>query len=360
MLVLAMVPAVAVAADLTCHAEVDRRTVAPGGQVVLTLHARGDVGQQPDHQRPRIEGVEVVPGGTSQSFQLVNGRSEHSLDVTYYLVVRRTDDFQVPAVVFSAGNQTCRTDPISISVAGGATAPAPAPTPGQPDAAGVQAGQPGDAYFITLATDRDEVWVGQQIQLTFRYYHRKSPWNQPSYVAPRTEGFWRVDLPPERNFRRTVGGQVYDVTEIRYALFPTRSGDLVVEPARLEIAGDPFDRFFGRRNRGPVRLMTDPISVTVKDLPLPRPTSTAASWPIGWTSPPRWTATRCRAASRWRLRLEVAADGFLKSFGGVPLPEPRGSACTMRPRISVRTCRALAMERPSSRKRRRFPPARGS
>lgn len=318
---LGLVPTVAVAADLTCRAEVDRRSVAPGGQIVLTLHARGDIGGQPRHQPPRIEGVEVVPGGTSQSFQLVNGKSEHSLDVTYYLVVRRDDDFQIPPLAFTAGDQTCRTEPISISVTAGARPPAGA---ADAPASGGRAGQPGDAYFITLTVDRDEVWVGQQMLLSFRFYHRRSAWDRPDYSAPRTEGFWRVDL-PERRFRQTVGGHVYDVIEVRYALFPTRPGELVVDSARLEVPSDPFQQFLGRRSRGPVQLITDPLTITVKDLPAPRPAAFSgivADRLAFAATVDRDTVPRGEPIS---LTLEVTADAFLKSFEGVRLPAPDGA-----------------------------------
>lgn len=323
--------AASVRAELTCRADVDRRSAAPGGQIVLTLHASGDMANQPRHVRPRIEGVEVVPGGTSQSFHMSGSRSENSVDITYYLVVRRQDDFQIPAVAFSAGNETCSTEPIAITVTTAASTAAPATgaggavsRPGHKADPGGEGGRPGDPHFITLEVDRGEVWLGQQVILTFRYHHRKSAWSQPSYTAPRTEGFWRVDLPPERNYRRNISGYIYDVTEIRYALFPTRSGELTVDPARLEIAGDPFDRFFGRRTRSTVRLRTQPMTVTVKDLPLPRPErfSGIVADRLAFTATvDRDTVPRGEPLS---LRLQVTADGFLKSFGGVPLDEPDG------------------------------------
>jgi len=316
-------------AEVSCQADVDRRVVAPGGQLVLTLHASGNISGQPRHVRPRIDGVEVVPGGTSQSFHVSGGRSENTVDITYYLVVRRQDDFQIPAVTFSFEGETCATRPIAIAVtaavdpAAGVNVGSGQAKPSVADSGG-KAGKPGDGHFITLEVDREEVWVGQQVLLTFRYFHRKSAWNQPSYTAPRTEGFWRVDLPPERNFRRTVEGYIYDVTEIRYALFPTRAGELSVDPAHLEIAGDPFDRFFGRRTRGAVRLHTEPIALTVKALPLPRPqrfSGIVADRLTFTATVDRDTVPRGEPLS---LRLQVTADGFLKSFGGVPLPEPDG------------------------------------
>ncbi len=105
-------------AELHCRAEVDRRQVARGGQVVLTLSANGDLRQQPRHEPPRIVGVEVIPGGTSQSYNLSGGKAEMSVSATYYLQVRGDKDFQIPAVVFTAGNETCSTKPIALSVPG--------------------------------------------------------------------------------------------------------------------------------------------------------------------------------------------------------------------------------------------------
>lgn len=322
--------ATAARADLRCGAEIDRRQVASGGQIVLTLRAVGNLNQQPRHVPPMIDGVEVVSGGSSQSFRVENGRTEHSVDITYYLVVRRRDEFTIPAITFSAGGQSCSTDPIAIAVSGKAAPSQPnqqrAATADSkaPSTSGPQAGQPGDPFFITLHVDRDEVWVGEQVLLVFRYHHRTSAWTQPSYTAPRTEGFWRVDLPPERNYRRNIDGQVYDVTEIRYALFATRSEELVIDPARLEIAGDPFQRFFGRRSRGPLRLATAPISVSVKNLPSPRPVgfSGIVADKLEFTATvDRDTVPRGEPVA---LSLTVKADGFLKSFGGIPLAEPAG------------------------------------
>ena len=322
-------------AALTCRAEVDRDRVAPGGQIVLTLSAAGDVGRQPAFEVPQIEGVEIVSGGTSQSFSMDASGTHVEFAATYYLSVRRATDFRIPAVTFQSGGQTCRTDAIAITV--DATQPPPTQTGNRtarpagppagaesPVASGRSAGRPGDPVFITLTADKESVWLGEQVILVFRYYRQRNAWDQPSYTPPRTEGFWRVDLPPERNYRTSVQGLFYEVTEIRYALFPTSSGQLVIEPAALTLAGDPFERLFGRRARGPQQLVTAPITVTVRDLPLPRPAAfggIVASRLAFTASVDRDTVPRGEPVA---LNLQVTAAGFLKSFKGLELPEPDG------------------------------------
>ncbi len=335
----ALLLAGAARAELSCQASVDRTAVARGGQVTLTVVASGDGASAPQHAPPRIDGVRVVSGGTSQSFQLVDGEASLEVSSTYYLEVERDTDFEIPGITFRAGDETCTTAPVAVEVVGApgpgtsgnrGAPPAGSSRPGPSDdraevaaPAGPAAGAPGDPMFITVTVDRDQVWAGEQVVMVFRYFRYRSSWGRPSYTAPRTEGFWRVDLPPERNYRRSIRGHVYDVTEIRYALFPTRAGELRIGPAVLEVAGDPFDRFFGRRG-GSGRLQTEPITITVRELPAPQPrdfSGVVASQLEFAATVDRDTVPRGEPVS---LTLTVAADAFLKGFDGVALPASDG------------------------------------
>ncbi len=331
-LLLCLLPVFSAAADLTCRAEVDRRQAALGEHVVLTVHAEARGAQPPRHEPPVVAEVEVVAGGSSQSFSLIGGATSIAVSTTYYLRFSRAGEFRIPPVEFQLGSQRCATEPLAIRVtASPSQPPHPVSGPGSPGGApppaaagGLEAGQPGDPAFVSLRVDRDEVWLGQQLILTFRYHRLRNVWGQPSYTPPRTEGFWRIDLPPERNFRQSLAGQMYEVTEIRYALFPTRVGDLHIDPARLVLAGDPFDRFFGRRAGGPRQLTTAPLTIKVKEWPSPRPpdfSGIAASDLAFSASVDRQTVPRGEPAT---LTLRIQADAFLKGFRGLKLTEPEG------------------------------------
>jgi hypothetical protein len=324
-------------AELQCEATVDRTSVEQGSHVVLTVSVSGGFRRVPTMPAPRIEGVSVSSGGTSQSFSFVNGASQAVVQAIYYLQVERQEDFTIPALTISAGKESCTTAPISIDVTdpgagvgtdqtGNRTARpgGQAATPGRaeaPAASGPAAGRPGDEVYITVAADRREAWVGEQVILVFRYHRRVNPWDNPSYQAPSSEGFWRVDLPPERNFREVVGGQTYQVTEIRYALFATRSGTLEIGPARLSFSGDPLSRLMGR-SRGRSTLETAPFSLRIKELPFPRPSGFSGVV----ASDVRLTATVDRdtvpRGEPVELALQMTADGFLKSFTGLTVSMP--------------------------------------
>ena len=329
---------VALAGDIQCRAEVNRTSVPQGETVSLTVTAEGDVSWSADFLMPEIEGVQVFGGGTNQSVTYVNGRTMTTVSRSYFLKVDTDQDFVIDAITISSDKNSCQTKPMTIKVTSPAsTAPAQIPPsqtgnrvarPNESEAnvKGKSGGQVGDDIFITLEADADEVWVGQQITLSFKYFRRIQPWNNPQFKAPRTGGFWREDLGQERRFRSVVQGRTYNVTEIRYALFPTRTGDLTIEPAELSFPDQGLDRFFSsRRRRGPRTLRTDPVVVTVKPLPSTQPADFSGlvasevrlEGVVDRESVPRGEPVD------WKVQL--VSDGFLKGFDGLVVPTPEGA-----------------------------------
>lgn len=335
LLALACVPAAR--ADFSCRAEVNRQSVAQGDIVVLTVTAEGDVDWSAAFELPEMNDVQVSNGGTNQSMSFVNGRRSTSLSRTYYLRVDGAEDLQIGPVRVVSGSATCQTDPVTVKVTrstGNATVPpadsgnrtrrpSGATEPQALTSAGKAAGEPGDDIFVTLDIDRQEAWVGQQLLLRFRYYRRVQPWNNPKYTAPRTEGFWREDLGPEKNTREMIAGRPYNVTEIRYALFPAHAGDLEIGPAQLEFPEDVFDRFFSsRRREGPRLLRTDPITVHVRALPQPAPDGFSGLVAGSLTLTALVDRDTVPRGEPIGLKVKLQSDAFLQGFSGLKIDEP--------------------------------------
>ncbi len=336
---LSMVPAAATGA-ISCRAQLDKTTARQGDVVVMTVTAEGDIGWSADFELPAMRGVNIAGGGTSQSVSMINGRTRATVSRTYYLTVTADRNVTIGPVIISAGQDHCATEPMTIKVSpgtGGQAIP-PAMTGNRVPRQGAteggkqaeesgQGGKPGDDVFITLQADRTEAYVGQQIILTFSYWRRVQPWNNPTYTPPRTEGFWREDLGTERNFSKVIRGRNYSVTQVRYALFPTRSGDLVIEPAELRFAGDVFDRFFGSggRRRGPKVLRTDPVTIRVREVPEPRPAGFNGLVASDLQLHCRVDRDSVQTGDPVSLMVTLTADGFLKGFAGLTIKAPEGA-----------------------------------
>lgn len=326
------------AGQITCTAEVNRTTVPQGENISLTVTAEGDVNWSAKFEIPEIPGVQIFGGGTNQSVAYVNGQTMTTVAKSYFLKVDTDQDFTIGSFQITSDDKSCSTDPIAIEVT------APAPNGGsnntqippndsgnrteRPQDYGTSSvlGQSDDDIFITLEAVDDEAWIGEQVILSFKYYRRIQPWNNPQFTAPRTEGFWREDLGQERRFRAVVKGRSYNVTEIRYALFPTRTGTLTIEPAELSFPDQGLERFFSsRRRRGPRTLRTDPVTIEVKPLPAGAPenfSGLVANQVNLDGAVDRQTVPRGEPVS-WKLQL--VSDGFLKGFGGLDIPEPATS-----------------------------------
>ncbi len=317
-----MVGALPALAQFSCRADVDRTTTVVGGTVVLTVKAQGSIAGSVDFRLPSA--IEPLVAGTSDSRSRIatGGQSRIIISRSFFITPRREGKLEIGPIVVSDANSRCRTDSLTITVTQASAAVPPGNSRRQSGAGAEQlGGRPGDDIFITLEVDRDEAWVGQQLILTFRYFHRISPWNNPQFQAPRTAGFWREELGGQRDFRTTVRGRSYDVAEIRYALFPTRAGELVIEPAELSFPNSGLDRYFStRRRRGPRVLRTDPITVTVKDLPADRPadfSGLVASRVQLAAQTNRDTVPRGEPVD---YQVRLVSDAFLKTFDGLQVP----------------------------------------
>lgn len=315
-------------AQLQCNAHVDRSETVLGSSVSLTVTAEGSISGSVNFQLPSMPSVTVSGTSYSRSQSIINGQSSVTIGKVFYLHFKKAGKVLIGPVVVSDGNSTCETIPLEISVTKAPVSIPPSvsgnrvPQPAQPQSGTTPSGgRSGDDLFITLETDVSTAWVGQQVILTFRYFHRVNPWNQPQFTAPRTPGFWRESLGAQQDYRTTVGGRAYNVTEIRYAIFPTRAGQLTIDPAELSFPDQGLDRFFSsRRRQGPRTLRTDPVEMQIKQLPPGKPDDFSGLV----ASQVRLTAKSNRdSVPRGEpidFQVRLVSDAFLKGFEGLKLP----------------------------------------
>lgn len=127
--------------------------------------------------------------------------------------------------------------------------------------------------FIDASLDQEVAYVQAQVVLTLRIYHSVSLYDD-STLSPLQMGDALVErLGEPRTYEKDINGVLHGVIEIRYAIFPQKSGELTI-PAQLfsattvaPAAGDRYGSRFGRSTQ--VKSPTIPLMVKPKPADYP-------------------------------------------------------------------------------------------
>lgn len=286
-LVLALAANTALAA---VTASVDRNRVALGDTLRLTITATDDEDLDAGQLQALQNDFDILQRSTSSNTSIINGRVSQSRKLVVDLAPRREGNFQIPRMQF--GQST--TPSLTVAVE---------PASDTPD--------DGQSVIFEIDVDQDEVYVQGQVILTMRV-------QQAVNLEGRSLSAFNLDnafVKPleQRSFQRVIDGRPWRVDEIRYAIFPERSGTLEI-PAQV---------FSGRIDRGRrsffdiggggqiVRRSTQPITLSV----LPKPASyPPADWLPAeqltlqetWSTPPE----QLRVGESVTRTVRIVGDGL--------------------------------------------------
>lgn len=192
-------------ADLT--ATVDREQVAMGDSLRLTITATDSDTLDGMELAPLLADFEILSRSTSSNTSILNGRTSHTRQMLLDLLPRREGRLQIPPLTTDSG----RTAPLPIRVE---------PAPQVPDDQ--------EVVLFDAELDRDQVYVQGQLILTLRLQQAVNLDSRSISELKLDDAF--VKPLEQRSFQRTANGRPWLVHEIRYAIFPEHSGELVIPP----------------------------------------------------------------------------------------------------------------------------------
>lgn len=261
--------------------------VAMGEQFRLgfTLNERGA-----DLQLPDLSNFDVLMGpSTSQSssIQIINGKTTQSQSFSYIFILRAKKEgkFTIRPASIKVGGKTYESNSLTIEIVKGQP---------QQQASGGGGGQQSsqqddtptgniskDNLFVRIAVDKTSVSKGEQILSTVKLYISQNvPLNGFDDVKlPTYEGFWTkdIDVPSQVNFTREVyNGRIYQVGVLKKTiLFPQQIGNIRINPfeisclvrQRVRQQQSFFDDFFDNYRVVKAKVVSDPVTIAVKDLP---------------------------------------------------------------------------------------------
>ncbi len=243
-------------------AQVDRQLLTEDETLQLIINTEGDdKSLDPDLS---VLDTDFNILGTSQSSQLqiINGNTRSSKQWQITLHPKRTGDLFIPEIPLGTKN----TQAIKIKVISAA----------QLDPQG-QGHRP---VFVESSIDKSNPYVQEQVILTVRLFH-KVPIHNGSLTQPEINNAVVEKVGDDVKGRTEKNGQLYDVIERRYAIFPQKSGHIEIPAIHFEGAiaraqqgqvnnfnrgffADPFSMI---QNTQTLRTRSKPISISVKTIP---------------------------------------------------------------------------------------------
>lgn len=252
-------------ADVT--ASLSRDVIYDGDTVTLVIETTDmDHDGDPDYSVLQKD-FDILGTRNSRQTQIINGQRSDKRQWHVELAPKNSGSIMVPAV--RVGNEM--TGPIPLSVK-----PQPA----------AQAAGPGQPAFVKAEIEPENgvVYVQQQVHYTLKLYYHDSL-AEGSFDGLDIDDALIERLGDDHRYSTTINGEHYQVLERRFAIFPEKSGELVIPAAVFNgrMAGEPLqrrrssgmssmmDRFFGEnmlRTPGKrVRLRSDAITLDIKPRP---------------------------------------------------------------------------------------------
>ncbi|KAA8481838.1 oxygen tolerance protein BatD [Arcticibacter tournemirensis] len=262
-------------------ASASKSEVATGEEfeVTFSVNANGD-----RFSPPEFNGFQVLGGpNMSSSMTSINGSMTVSTSYSYYLMAVKEGTFTFGAASISVNGKTYKTNPLRIRVVKGRPVPQgssrPAPAVPQEDFEESQPEKLSNSLFLRAVTDKNNVYQGQQLTLSFKLYTRVSIVESQVDKIPDLNGFWSEDIKnTNQNVEwkeETYKGKQYHVAVVKQTiLFPEHSGNLRIDPVEMTFivrqkapARTLMDEFFGTYEDVKYKVKSPPLTVRVKPLP---------------------------------------------------------------------------------------------
>ena len=265
-------------------------------------------------QIPGARVLNRVPSRSS-SYQIINGNASSSLTYTYTLMAEREGSFEIPSLEVVIDGETYNTEPIPFQVQS-AAAGASADDGSIPD------------IFIEMEFDDQTPVLGQQLLAEVVLYFRSGL--EVQSFQPLTgwsaDGLWKEELDGQAQPRAEdalIQGQRFRrATLLKFMVFPTRTGTLVVDPfpmvlgVRSQVSSrDPFGSIFDSfgTNLRRVTLQTEEVELEV-ERPANPPTVDVVLDAVG-----SFTINRSASAREVQVGEGIEITTTLQGVGNLPL-----------------------------------------
>jgi len=295
LLIASLFHAVPAHAELIIEAQLTPAKAIVGEPVTLTITVTGANAPVEKPELPSFTYFRAYSQGHSQEISISGGQMTSRSVFSYVLIPDTVGRHSLGQIELVIGGRIYRTAELDVEVGEPVAGtpfqkakPSPAPLPVLPPTRSLPPEyMAGQEIFVRPWVDKDEVYLGEPIYLTYTIYTRVSATFKGFSEEPALKGFWVEEFPPQQTVRQQekwLGNYRYVVADVRIlALFPTETGLYNLEPGVLNVdierrQVDPFDQFvswdiFGRRRvsrrrRQPLMVTTVPKLLATQTIPI--------------------------------------------------------------------------------------------
>lgn len=246
---------------------------------------------------PAFKGLRVLSGpsqGQNSSIQIVGGKVTQSISIsyTYIMVANQEGEISIPPASVKVNGKVYKSSTRKIQVGSANRQASNSNNNKQNSKSSQKTGElkESDVYIKAFASKRN-VYLGEKVIVTYRIYTKVPVSNLSVDKLSSFGGFWSIDLLSDQQKlqqrQEVINGEQYIVADLKkVALYPQKTGDLVIEPMALSCvvqvqtarkkttSNDPFfdsffnDPFFSNSYRNIEKeLKSKPLKIHVKDLP---------------------------------------------------------------------------------------------
>jgi hypothetical protein len=237
-----------------------------------------------------VDGIVVLAGPqTSQAsnVSIINGKVSQVFELRYTYVIQATKEGQItiPPAEVIVNKKVYKSNPINIEVIKGTPKEVNSAKQAGMNQAQGEANKGSDSdLYIKITVNKAKVHREEHLVATIKLYHRKSITNFGKYKLPTMDGFISEEIYAPNTIKWTsenVNGTIYETCVLRkYILFPQKTGKITISPMELEVAyrkassrrsRSAFDEFFGNVNSEVRNVVSNPVEITVVELPKNKP-----------------------------------------------------------------------------------------
>jgi len=257
--------------DIELEVSLNRDTIGLDEQVILQITVNSSERNLPAPRLPTLPMFKVYSQGRSSSISITNGVVNASFTYRYILTPQKAGTFPIEQVSIVHKNKRFKGNSVELTVINQGVA-----TPKKLEGSAKDPRGNSRDYFLEASVDKKNPYVGQQVTLTLKFYIAVQNYGSPELSEPSMTGFWSEVIGNKPVYFQRINNRRYKVSERKYALFPTQTGELTIGRAMISATiatrrktRDPFSMFGNVFGRGKdITVRSNPVIVNVNALPV--------------------------------------------------------------------------------------------